>query len=353
MPGLEQTGSNFGTELKHDAAPLTTIGSGTMVSDALSVMNADFSASSFRMSHVAIGSHCFFGNNIAYPVDARIGDNVLLGSKVMVPLDGPVRQNVGLLGSPCFEIPRTVARDKEFDHLKDPDEIRRRLQRKNRHNAVSMLLFLAVRWAQVYIASLLMIAAVDLHHLWGTPGLAAALIAVVIVNIVFTVLVERAATGFRALTPRFVSIYEPYFWFHERLWKLGATPVFSGTPFKSLQWRMLGVRIGRRVFDDGCFMPEKTLVTIGDDVVLNAGSLIQCHSLEDGTFKSDRTVIGAGTVVGVGSFVHYGVTVREGAVIEADSFVMKGEEVGAFERWRGNPAAAGQDILVSATGRDA
>ena len=339
MPRLEQTGSNFGTELKQDAALLTTIGSGTMVSDSLSVMNADFSATSFRMSRVSVGAHCFIGNNIAYPAGARVGDNVLLGTKVMVPLDGPLRCNVGLLGSPCFEIPRTVARDTEFDHLKHPAELGRRLRRKNRHNAVSMLLFLLVRWTQVYVSTVLVVAATDLHYLSGHLGVAAALIAVTIFNILFTTLAERAALGFRALRPRFVSIYDPYFWRHERLWKLGATPLLDGTPFKNLQWRLLGVRIGRRVFDDGCFIPEKTLATIGDDVVLNAGSLIQCHSLEDGTFKSDRTGVGAGTVLGVDSFVHYGVTVHEGAVIEAGSFLMKGEEVGPCERWRGNPAA--------------
>jgi acetyltransferase-like isoleucine patch superfamily enzyme len=64
-------------------------------------------------------------------------------------------------------------------------------------------------------------------------------------------------------------------------------------------------------------------------------------------------VIGTGTVIGVDSFVHYGVTVHEGAVIEADSFLMKGEEVGPFERWRGNPAAAGQEALMDATSRSA
>ena len=57
------------------------------------------------------------------------------------------------------------------------------------------------------------------------------------------------------------------------------------------------------------------------------GSKIQCHSQEDGTFKSDRTTIGAGCTLGVGAFVHYGVTMGDGAVLAADSFLMKGEEV--------------------------
>ena len=69
-------------------------------------------------------------------------------------------------------------------------------------------------------------------------------------------------------------------------------PPFAGTPFKPLLWRMFGVRVGRRVLDLGSSMPEKTLVRIGDDVTLNEEAIIQCHSLEDGVFKSDRTVIG-------------------------------------------------------------
>ncbi len=49
------------------------------------------------------------------------------------------------------------------------------------------------------------------------------------------------------------SIYDPYFRWHERLWKVSDNHlvVFNGTPFKNLAWRLLGVRIGRRVFDDG------------------------------------------------------------------------------------------------------
>ena len=38
-----QTGSNFGLEVKHDNPFLTTIGSGTMVADGLSVVNVDYS----------------------------------------------------------------------------------------------------------------------------------------------------------------------------------------------------------------------------------------------------------------------------------------------------------------------
>ena len=102
---------------------------------------------------------------------------------------------------------------------------------------------------------------------------------------------------FRSLRPQYCSIYDPYFWWHERYWKLMAPLIgmLNGTPFKSPVWRLVGVRIGRRVFDDGCSIAERTLVTIGDECTLNAGSVIQCHSMEDGIFKADYTVLEDGS----------------------------------------------------------
>ena len=85
---VRQTGSNFGEVVKHDNPFLSAVGSGTMVADGLSIINADFSSTSFRLSRVSIGAENFLGNRIAYPSQGRTGDNCLLATKVMVPLDG-------------------------------------------------------------------------------------------------------------------------------------------------------------------------------------------------------------------------------------------------------------------------
>ncbi|MGH3990246.1 MAG: Pls/PosA family non-ribosomal peptide synthetase, partial [Pseudonocardiaceae bacterium] len=105
---VEQTGSNFGMAVKHETPYLSTVGSGTMVSDGLSFINAHFSSTSFRVSRASIGPRSFLGNNIVYPSQGKTGDNCLLATKVMVPIDGQLREGVGLLGSPPFEIPRSV-----------------------------------------------------------------------------------------------------------------------------------------------------------------------------------------------------------------------------------------------------
>jgi non-ribosomal peptide synthetase-like protein len=340
-----QTGSNFGTQLVQDSPFLSRVGSGTIISDGLSLMNAEYSNTSFRMRSVRIAENNFFGNDIAFPADAKVGNNVLLATKVMVPVDGPVRENTGLLGSPPFEIPRSVPSessvDAEYAFLADPAQVARRLAAKNRHNAGTIATVVLLR--ALGFAFALVSGAVGLSLLNDDTGFAVdgALVAivVVVVNTVYLALLERAVLGFRRLRPRFCSIYDHYFWTHERLWKVYIRPIFVGTPFQGMIWRLAGVRMGRRVFDDGCAMPEKSLVTIGDDAVLNAGSVIQCHSLEDGFFKSDNTAIGAGATIGVKAFVHYGVQMGAGAVLAADAFVLKGEEIEAGSRWRGNPAA--------------
>ena len=201
----------------------------------------------------------------------------------------------------------------------------------------------------------------DLHHGVSAIALGASVIAlaeilILAFSVAHAVLVERASTGFRGLRPKYCSIYDIDFWRTERFFKLhaGASVMRFSTAPRS------------RARSGGCWvsgsaggssttaasMAEKNLVTIGDDVTLNAGALIQCHSQEDFAFKSDRITIGAGCTIGVGAMILYGVTMGDGAVLAPDSFLMKGEEIPPHERWGGNPAREMPDTsLASLHGR--
>jgi non-ribosomal peptide synthetase-like protein len=339
---IVQTGANFGGQVKHESPYLSSIGTGTMVADALSLMNAEFSSTSFQLSRASIGARNYLGNSIAYPPRGRTGENCLLATKVMVPISGPIRENVGLLGSPPFEIPRSVERDNSFDHLRRGDEFRRRLAAKNRHNLVSILWCLLARWMFVFLLTVLWSIAGDFYSSFGAAVIALELVLSTAFGVAYWVLVERIVTGFKPLPVLLCSIYEPAMWRHERYWKVpstSTTTVFAGTPFINMVLRGLGTRVGRRVFNDGCGIPERSLVTIGDDSTLNMMSTIQCHSQEDGTFKSDHSTLGSNVTLGTGSHVHYGVTIGDGAELTTDCFLMKGEQVPAGARWGGNPAS--------------
>jgi non-ribosomal peptide synthetase-like protein len=338
---IVQMGANFGGQVKHESPFLSSIGSGTMVADALSMMNAEYSNTTFRLSRASIGARNFLGNGIAYPPRGRTGDNCLLATKVMVPISGKVRENVGLLGSPPFEIPRSVERDSRFDYLKRGDEFHRRLAAKNRHNLVTILWCLFARWMFVFLLTVLWGIVADFYASLGAAAIALELVLATVLGVAYWVLVDQIVRGFKPLPVLYCSIYEPAMWRHERYWKVPSTvylAAFAGTPFINVILRGMGTRVGRRVFNDGCGMPERALVTIGDDNTLNEMSEIQCHSQEDGTFKTDYSTLGSNVTLGTVSHVHYGVMIGDGAELTTHCFLMKGEQVPPHARWGGNPA---------------
>ena len=200
-----------------------------MVADALSMMNAEFSTTTFRLSRASIGEHNYLGNGIAYPPRGKTGDNCLLATKVMVPISGKVRENVGLLGSPAFEIPRSVDRDSSFDHLKQGEEFRRRLAAKNRHNFVTILWCLFARWFFVFLLTVLTGIAGDFY---ASLGAAAIVLELVLCRCARHRVLDPGRTDrdrVQALaTVLFCSIYEPAMWRHERYWKVPSTAISHG-----------------------------------------------------------------------------------------------------------------------------
>jgi non-ribosomal peptide synthetase-like protein len=336
-----QTGSNMGSDQKHDNPFLCNIGSGTMISDGLKMMNMQMSPTSFRLAESKIGDNNFLGNGISYPPNGRTGSNVLFGTKTLVPIDGPVRENVGLLGSPAFEIPRNVCRDRDIYASFDEQTRLTRLRRKNMYNFVTALIFIASQW--VVVAAALMLARVAIANIdhFGTFVFFGASVADIGLNMAFLIVLERAIMSFKRLKPRLASIYDPYFWWHERHWKLNAFPIltmFAGTPFRGMLLRVMGMKVGAKLFDCSLGIPERSLTEVGDYTNLNEGCVLQAHSLEEGVFKSDYIRLGNRCSVGPGALVHYGVSTGDDVVLNADSFLMKGEILESHTEWCGNPA---------------
>jgi non-ribosomal peptide synthetase-like protein len=353
LSAIRQTGVNFGLAQAQGNPALCRVGSGTMVSDGLVMMNLDYSATSFTCSRVAVGAGSFLGNDVHVPAQARLGDNCLLATKVMIPVDGEIRANTGLLGSPPFEIPRSTKGGPEVASYSDPEVKAKRLSLKLRDNVLSMVGYVAARYV-LFLALLTVGFTIEFNRdsLSDTQLVAAVLganVGLLVTGVLFAAFVEWFGLGFRRLRPRHCSIYDSYYWYHERHWKWGRLLpffLFDGTPLRPLIWRLLGVRIGRRVVDEGCLIPERSLTTIGDDTCLNERSTIQGHSLEDGVFKSDYVSIGEACTVGVGAFVHYGTRIEDEAVLGADSFLLKGETVPRRAVWSGNPARAERRVAA-------
>ena len=196
------------------------------------------------------------------PSQGRTGDNCLLATKVMVPMDGPAPGERRATGIPAVRDPAdSVDRDTDLDHLATGDEFRRRLRAKNRYNRQTIGLVLLSQWLHWFVIVLLAMITAEYvlrsaRGRWRRTGGDGG------VHVRLLRLVERAAAGFRPLQPRFCSIYEPYFWWHERYWKMVAPSTTrcspgrrsrTSSPVASGPARPAGVR--RRLLK-----PERTLV---------------------------------------------------------------------------------------------
>ncbi len=340
LAACESTGSNFGTEQAFELPAFCALGAGTVASDGLTMGSLQLSSHAFRIGVSRVGAQSFLGTDVFVPPGARLGDNCLIGTKTMVPLDGSLRENVGLLGSPAFEIPRAATRDLELVGKIDAAERQSRLAAKTRHNLVTIALVLTRTFLVEFVAVF------GFMVWWELGGGACAMFCATLFLSAFVmaldIVVERGAYGFRRMKPQVATGYDRAFWEVERYWKLSGAgdqgALLAGTPFRPMWLRAMGVKVGSCVFDDGVVISERTLVEIGDGAALNQSVMLQSHSLEEGAFKSDFIRIGAGASLGVGAFVHYGVTIGERARLDPDAFLMKGEIAPPDTRWRGNPA---------------
>ena len=259
LRGVRQTGSNFGELVKHDNPFLSAVGSGTMVADGLSIINADFSSTSFRLSRVVDRGRQLPREQDRLPLAGQ-GRATTASSRRRSWF--PSTDRCGK-ASACWARPASRSRGRssataQFD-VETRDELRRGLAAKNMHNTVTMALFLLVRWIFAFVVTLLSWPPSTSWPLSGALAFALATALILVFTVAYNVLVERLRQRLQALRPQGCSIYDAAFWRHERFWKMPAVAylhAFNGTPFKNVIWRLLGVRIGRRVFDDGARCPS-------------------------------------------------------------------------------------------------
>jgi non-ribosomal peptide synthetase-like protein len=111
----------------------------------------------------------------------------------------------------------------------------------------------------------------------------------------------------------------------------------QGTPWLPLAMRLLGVKIGKRVWMNTTDITEFDMVTICDDAALNADCGPQTHLFEDRVMKVGSVKIGARTSIGAGAIILYDSELGDDTHIEALSLVMKGERLAPGTDWTGSP----------------
>ena len=324
---------------------LLSIDDESFVADAVSLGAARIERGWITVAATRIGKRTFVGNSALLPPGTTLGDDVLIGCLSAPPANpaDALRTGSAWLGSPALFLPqRQVSTGFALDTTFKPG-------RKLRFQRATIEFFRVILPPTGYITltsllfSWIVLLQEDfyLHEmLLLFPFLYAAAGALSAGFVVVTkwLLVGRYQSCEKPLWNTFVWRNELVNALQEHLANNFIVGVLEGTPFICWFFRLMGAKIGRRVYLETTDMTEFDLVRIGDDATVNADCTLQTHLFEDRVMKMSTIELGARCCVGGNSLVLYDTRMAEGAVLDGLSLLMKGESLPAGTRWQGIPA---------------
>ncbi len=327
------------------------IGSESFIADAVSLGEEDIRGQRLILDKTTIGNSSFVGNSALIPQGYQLCDNMLIGVLSVPPTQAQKEQNPlgDWFGSPAIALPKRQDSGTYDKSLTTHPPASRRFAR-----AVIELIRIVLPEAVVICCSALFIA--YCHDL----------------------VVDRSALGVIAQLPKLPFYYLYYMglpaflitvllkwcvvgkyceeqnpmWTH-KVWRSEAITTtyealsvpflldfLRGTPYLPMALRLLGVKIGKRVWLNTTDITEYDMVSIGDDSALNEDCGPQTHLFEDRVMKVGRIQIGERCTIGVRTIILYDSEMGDDVSLEPLSLVMKGERLASSTSWTGSPIKA-------------
>jgi non-ribosomal peptide synthetase-like protein len=324
---------------------LLTVGDGSFVADSVALGAGRVEGGFLTLAETRIGSKTFIGNSALLPAGSSVADGCLIGCLSTVPTsaEDAAKSGVTWLGSPAFSLPHRQ-QSTEFPAEQTFNPTRKLKVQRALIEAVRLVLPLTI---VLMLTCVLTEAVIDLDQavprwlvllvfplMLALAGLTAAAFAIVSKWVIM-----------RRYTPRERPLWSPFVWatelvaaITEWLGDVYLVRALLGTPYVCTYFRLLGCKIGKRVFMDTTEITEFDLVEIGDDVALNDTCTIQTHLFEDRVMKMSYVRVGNRCSVGAGSTVLYDTFMGDGSSLEDLSLLMKGEVLPAGTAWTGIPA---------------
>lgn len=324
---------------------LVDIGPESFIADGVVLGAARIEGGRLSLLPTVMGRRSFIGNSGVLPAGSRIGNDALIGVLSKPPL-GREQADDGAtwFGSPPIRLPvRQVVTMFNEGARFNPSRrlVAARLAMESVRVILSLTLFIA------FLSALLSVVG-DLADrpdaersilIWYTPlylGFVSACgLSVVALK---WLLIGRYKVVTKPLWSFFVWRTEMVTSTYENLAVNLLLEPLRGTPWLPFYLRLMGARIGRRVFMDTTDLTEHDLVDIGDDAALNDAAGLQTHLFEDRVMKVGPVTIGARATVGSLAIVLYDSEVGESAELGDLSVLMKGETLAAGTAWEGSPA---------------
>ena len=328
---------------------LLSIGDDSFIADSVSLGAPRVRDGFMTLGRNHIGKRSFIGNSAMLPPGTVIGDSVLIGclsSPPPSPADA-LREDTTWMGSPPIFLPQRQKSTAFSEETTFNPTRKLRVQRA----AIEFVRVITPSTCFIILISLLFSSLLLLHDylnlldtllLFPFLYLGCAIAATVTTIAAKWVLVWR-------YRPRETPLWSTLVWrnellnaLHEHLAEPFLVGALTGTPFVCWYFRLLGAKIGRRVYMETTDLSEFDLVRVGDQAALNADCTIQTHLFEDRVMKMSTIDIAPHCKVGAGSLVLYDTRLEEGAALGDLSLLMKGETLPAWTSWQGIPALPDQ-----------
>ncbi len=303
------------------------------------------------LERTVVGKRSFLGNDSIVPQGSIVPDDFLLGVLSVCPSAEQVGsgRDQAWLGSPAFRLPHRQVMEM-FDPSQTYRPTRALYIQRLSHEAARLIL---PALCSLIVASILVEGFVSI---WNDRSLTLACAAIPLLYLLGTligVLICRLSkfVFIGTYRPTIQPLWSQFVWkteTHSAIVHDFAAPLFltdlTGTPFLNGFLRFMGSSIGRRVFMNTTDWTETDLITVGDDVAINANAPLQAHLFEDRVMKVGPIKVGDRCSVGNYSVILCESEMKSDSHVGHLSLVMKGETIPSNSFWAGSPAQACDDI---------
>ncbi|CAD6921206.1 unnamed protein product [Tilletia controversa] len=326
---------------------LLEVGAESYVADSVVLGESSIRRNEITMKRTVLGERAFGGNLSVIPQGTTMKSDTLVGVLSLGPdPSSPLPEGGSCFGSPTVLLPsREQAVEGQFD-----DSV---LFNPSRRLVILRLVVEAVRilippLVTVYGLGYTLQIVISLRNVIGWVDTMVLLPAYYLVMFATPALLVTLALKwslFWRYVPEAWPLWSLKLWLSE-----GLTATFEsllidmllkhlfGTEFLCICYRMLGVKIGKRVCLVGCHITEWDLVEIGDEACLNSFVGLQTHLWLNRVLKLGKVTIGARASIRSFTIALPDSSMGEGSLLGSLSLNMKGENLEDGHAYQGLPA---------------
>jgi non-ribosomal peptide synthetase-like protein len=348
-PWLRLTGAKIGkraeiSTVNYISTDLLRIGNESFLADSVNVGPPVIINGYMMIRTTEVGNRSFLGNSAVLPTGSRVEDGCLIGVLSITPsLSEKAKwKDTSWLGSPPMFLP---------NRQKSPEFPEKYTFKPTFSLFLMRGIFEFFKITLPFaIASVLMLIFYNYSYIIFKSGNYLRLICEAPFILIFLsistiffgwlskiILIGKYKPGAKPLWSTFVWRNEFINSISENLVYPFFESMFLGTPFASVYFRIMGCKIGKKVFMETTEITEFDLVTIGDESALNFGCTVQTHLFEDRVMKMSDIIIGNACTIGSLSVILYDTEMHDHSVLHGLSLIMKGETLPGNTHWQGSP----------------